>query len=278
MLALAGCVSVPTDLSVSDRITAVEPGKPARVDGDGWTLLFIPVKEIRLAVAEREGREWIVPVAAIDDPPALVIGANPWRRGNGFRREAVGVVRWEGTFLREPDRRYWALAWSGPAGFISTGSTSSPAASGGSAPAVSVVPQSDAAALDTLPHAVGGFYPLLIDGEIAAPRFPGRALRAARVAVGWDASGERLVILAAGGDRPLGPAGLTTVEAAHLLRGAGCSWAINLDGGRSAYVRIYRSLGDRRDRREGAVETLPRVGLPRVVGPVGIALWYNGAQ
>ena len=102
------------------------------------------------------------------------------------------------------------------------------------------------------------------DGINVAERYPGGQFRAARVAVG----GNRLetVVVATEGSR-IGPgpgrAGLTTNELADVMTESGVTWALNLDGGRSALVELPGG------------DVLP-AGIPlRRPGPVILSIYYR---
>lgn len=78
----------------------------------------------------------------------------------------------------------------------------------------------------------GGFPVLFENGEYSIlPDDPANHKRAARTVAGWTAAGELLLVTA--DSRPGWSAGLSTVEAAQLLRSLGAVEAINLDGGGS---------------------------------------------
>lgn len=90
--------------------------------------------------------------------------------------------------------------------------------------------------------AVGGFYPLIAEGRAVARAFPGGSIRAPRLAIGGtdgtpgtEGDDPRLVIVTSG----IGAGGgLTTEELARVLLPYELDWALNLDGGRSAYLRV----------------------------------------
>ena len=81
--------------------------------------------------------------------------------------------------------------------------------------------------------AVGGFPVLMENGEyVILPGDPSNSRRDARTIAGWTAAGELLLVTV--DQRPGWSAGVSTVEAAQLLRTLGAVEAINLDGGGSA--------------------------------------------
>jgi hypothetical protein len=105
--------------------------------------------------------------------------------------------------------------------------------------------------------AVGGQGVLLRDGAIpAAVDSTGAAsfarARHPRSAVGWDASGRRLLLVTVDGRQPGYSAGATLRELARIMRALGASDALNLDGGGSTTL----VLGRRASGREATVEVL----------------------
>jgi hypothetical protein len=172
-----------------------------------------------------------VNVVILDPPPpaaqvvgrvrgdgAVYLGTTPWRRTLTGRRP-VGVVVASGQVTSKPAAPYWAVA------LRDNGSWE-------------MVPQENldrfAPGDETgeIQVAVGGFYPLIREGRVASGEFPGTRIRAARVAIGGtEGDDPRLVIVAAEG-------GLTTGELARVLQRYDLDWALNLDGGRSAYLRF----------------------------------------
>lgn len=204
-----------------------------------------------------------------DEVPIVTLGVTPWGWSRGTLRETrhpmpVGVVRVDDDQRAPPVPPYWALIlyedglWR-------------------IAPQESLPPPGTA---DDIRVALGAFYPLVIDGRPVAAEFPGSTLRAARVAIGWrpgpgehrSGAGELVVVAAEGSRIGGGPgrAGLTTPELAAVLQRYGVRWALNLDGGRSAYLAITPG-GD-----EVAPVVLPaRVPLRRP-GPVRLDLRCAG--
>lgn len=122
--------------------------------------------------------------------------------------------------------------------------------------------------LDTLGIAIAPFHPmdavgghgvLLRDGRIpAAVDSTGAAsfarARHPRSAVGWDASGRRLLLVTVDGRQPGYSAGMTLRELARTMHALGATEALNLDGGGSTTLVIARTDGQRR----ATVEVLNR--------------------
>jgi hypothetical protein len=171
----------------------------------------------------------------------VTVGVTPWQWGRPQRDAArdqsmtrarrqipVGVVSY-GDDLRAPvAARYWAL-------------TLAPDGTWQAVPQTALA----AGAHRAYRMSVGAFFPLVADGAAVADRFPGGSIRAARVAVGYSAALEELVVITASGSglgRRPGRRGLTTAEFAAVLTDElaryRITWALNVDGGRSAYVAL----------------------------------------
>ena len=108
-------------------------------------------------------------------------------------------------------------------------------------------------------QAVGGHGILLRAGTIpAAVDSTGGAgfarARHPRTAVGWDASGQRLLLVTVDGRQPGYSAGATLRELARIMRALGATEAMNLDGGGSTTMVLGRTDASRTT----TVETLNR--------------------
>lgn len=192
-------------------------------------------------------------------PDALIaIGVTPWERV-GLRRRPVGIVQGGALPPSPAVARYWALLSEAPttvrmvsqrefeAGL--DGGTSGdadgatpPGAAPGRADGAAGADPSDARSASSATLAAGAFFPL-VDGTIAvADRFPGTAIVAARVAVGRV--GDRWAVVAVEGSLPW-RRGVTTPELAEALAARGYEWALNVDGGASAWVRFSSGVGPR---------------------------------
>lgn len=100
-------------------------------------------------------------------------------------------------------------------------------------------------------EAVGGHGVLLRGGRIpAAVDSTGSAgfarARHPRSAVGWDATGRRLLLVTVDGRQPGYSAGMTLRELARTMHALGASDALNLDGGGSTTLVLGRSDRERR--------------------------------
>lgn len=188
--------------------------------------------------------------------PGLSVGTTPWQRSL-TGRQPVGVVIQSGRVLSAPVPPYWAVVLSSqgtwqmvaqrelqpsfhqrePLQRAEAGERSNLARAVGG-----VVPEEIALG-------VGGFYPLIAGGRVVADEFPGASIRAPRVAIGGRAGDDpRLVIVATGTGTSTGCGvaadgeearhGLTTAELARVLQRYELEWALNLDGGRSAYLHF----------------------------------------
>jgi hypothetical protein len=218
------------------------------------------------AVTLRVGVEAVTLHVGGEAPPAtggISIGVTPWRYGQwrpvrGRDRVPVGVVQIGHRRFSAPVEPYWALVLT----------------DGGE---WDMVPQRSLVGVPTTERppllALGAFYPLIAAGVPVADDYPGRTIRAARVAVG-GASGTVsdaalpdgrgfLVVIAATGSRPGGApgrGGLTTGELAAIMRRYDLQWALNLDGGRSASLSA------------ASPEDLPWRSPPIRPGPVRLEL------
>ncbi len=85
--------------------------------------------------------------------------------------------------------------------------------------------------------AAGGFWQILKDKKII--QF--KELRDSRTAVGLDASGQTLYVIAVEGENPAKSAGLTYMECADFLRALGCENAMEFDGGSSTQLCVNGS-------------------------------------
>lgn len=233
-------------VTVSTVRLSRDPGEVAVQLDDRRTMIEQPY-------AVRVCDDALEPVATAPEPehaalPEVVVGVTPWAHGdrsNGVsRRVPVGIVELHGERLSAPAPPYWALTLDACGRW-------------------GMLPQAE---IDPGRHrlALGAFYPLVRDGMVAAGEFPGREIRAARVAIAGLPSGE-LLLIASTGSRP-GPgasrAGLTTGELAELLvQRYRVDWALNLDGGRSAFLQITAS---------GETVTLPARIVRRRPGPVSL--------
>lgn len=259
MVLLSGCVSQPLSVDpfgelpdwTLEQFQAAATVTTVRLPRTAGGLV-VQLGDRHIAVAQPA----LVGVCAEGQPdlaqPAeqfVRIGVTPWaypeqRGGGGDGRVPVGLVEIQGERLQAPVPPYWAL-------------TLDACGRWGMAPQAAVSP-------GRLLLALGGFYPLVRDGAVAAHDFPGRGIRAARVAIGGLASGE-LLLVAASGSRPgsgAARAGLTTAElAALLVERYEVDWALNLDGGRSALLQITTPSG---------VATLPERVFRRRPGPVSL--------
>jgi hypothetical protein len=189
---------------------------------------------------------------------AMSVGATPWRwdqgpasyTPNNHGKVPVGVVVIDGEVISPATGEYWALSFfdndPGTLKIMPQRSARTRDSPGG---------DSKEASLDSLSIA-GGFYPLVLEGSPVAETYPGSSIRAARVVVAADQHGD-VAIIAVEGNR-LGKPGVTTVELSLWLTRQGYTWALNLDGGRSAYVSM-----------PGGVELPPRVPFRRR-GPIQV--------
>ena len=172
---------------------------------------------------QRELRQVCVPNAAFDvlvhqadriqvAPAGVVVAPTPYRRAARGARQPVGLVIRNRVVLEPAVDRYWAVG-------------------GRSATDLIVFRQSDTP--PGLTWAVGGFFPVVLNGRGVVARFPRRQEHAARVAIGVR---DRVACVAAVAGRPLGR-GMTLAQFERALVAAGYEWALNVDGGRAAYVR-----------------------------------------
>jgi exopolysaccharide biosynthesis protein len=136
--------------------------------------------------------------------------AGPFSR----KRHTVGLLVQGGRLLSPPVARYAALVFCGDGRFAVLQS------------------QTDAMPTDAI-HAIGGFFPILRDGDVVAPP---SARRDARLAAGVSSDGGTLYLLIGEGSDWGGGRGFTHRDCAMLLRDAGAMDALALDGGSSVCV------------------------------------------
>ncbi|MFW5694437.1 MAG: phosphodiester glycosidase family protein [Alkalispirochaeta sp.] len=225
---LASCSTVPEALPapevrdspwITQRFTTTDPAVPATVT------VFDPPPE--------PARTHIVRDVSAGDG-AFYLGTTPWRRSL-TGRQPVGVVMSSGTVQAVPVPSYWAVVLRNDGGWEIVPQRAIVTNSGDVQDGEIVLQPGRAPSVtpNDVHLAVGGFYPLVVEGRAVARQFPGGDIRAPRVAIGG--TDRRLVVVTAG----VGAGGgLTTEELAQELLRFDLDWALNLDGGRSAYLRL----------------------------------------
>lgn len=190
-----------------------------------------------LAAQHSELQQFCIPDASFDvrlhqrgpirvPEGAVVVATTPYRAVERGARQPLGLVIRNRVVSEAAVVRYWAVG-------------------GRAVDRLTVFWQGSVPA--GLTWAVGGFFPLVLDGRGVVARFPRASEQAARVAIGVR---DGVTCVAAVPGRPVGP-GVTLVQFERALVAAGYEWALNLDGGRAAYVqtdtgRIRLGLGRRR--------------------------------
>jgi hypothetical protein len=226
LLSLLSCRSIPT----APPENAVTP----------WHLVTV-TKEALVAVRVYPGPDdldrtgvfpgkRVAPFAATAGVD-LAFNASPFDTPGGYlsrKRRTVGLLVTGGRLLSPPVARYAALVFreDGRFAVLQSQEDAMPTAAPGTVP--------DAAPVGIL-HAIGGFFPILRDGEVVAPLSGGRD---ARLAAGVSSDGGTLYLLIGAGSDWGGGRGLTHRDCAELLRRAGAVDALALDGGSSVCVVI----------------------------------------
>ena len=223
-------VEVPLE-RVTARTVAADPRDP---DGPGvFQTRLWPVQRI----AKREGAWLAVNGDFFSAPPVSVLGRQErWVHGN--RARVVGWGLTDGELWGEPlpqDGERVTLWLSGDRATIGT-----------DRPAWAE-------------QAVSGSTRLLTAGRTVAPDSP---TRHPRTTAGLSGDGRTLYLLIADGRRPGHSVGLTLAEAATLLKHAGATDALNLDGGGSTTLVAARRLLNRPS--DGGTFT-PPLSIPRPV-------------
>lgn len=177
----------------------------------------------------------------------ITVGATPWARRGLGNRVPVGVVERDGERISPPQPPYWAVVFDDASvraprlteqNALRRNETRKVAPEPGAVEPGAVEATTAEPTDEARSHrvVVGGFYPLVLEGNAVADRFPGRGIRSARVVIARR-NDDRVVIITVSGTRP-GRRGVTTVELADYIASLGYRWALNLDGGRSAYVAL----------------------------------------
>jgi hypothetical protein len=186
---------------------------------------------------------------------AAGINANPFSPvsgAEGEERTIAGITVSEGLVVSLPHPAYDALV------FYTDGKAA-------------IVNQAQLGDLKSIRNAVGGFFIVLLDGEIPEAVSRRGAARHPRSAAGVSADGGTLYLLVIDGRRP-GSRGATETETGLILRRLGAADGINLDGGGSTALAIRYPGGKVR-----AVNTPIHGGIPRrergVAVCLGIGLW-----
>jgi len=291
LLIFTGCVSPPTDFDARAGVDSQDPQDPSEPFDTARTPVVSVTPDLIRGGLHRYRLHTItidpastvrVAPEAIRPAASLILSPTPWRweppsgkAGTVRRRIPAGHVEIDDREVSPPVAPYWGIAF--PTGTIGTielyrqgerspggdenrasGETAVDSRAPGGTPVDSRV--------STV--RVGGFFPLVRSGRVVADAFPGGSLRAARVAIairrndaGVAGSGNdtTVAVITVEGDRLFRP-GVTTIELAAYLREQGFDTAINLDGGRSAFVQLP----------DGSV--LPRRIPFRRIGPVGLVV------
>ena len=141
----------------------------------------------------------------------------------GEPRTNAGIVITGGVMVSPPHARFDALV------FYADGSAA-------------IISQSAIQSAEHISNAVGGFYRILENGELAPRALDSNARRHPRSAAGISPDGRYLYLLVIDGRR-LGSVGGTEAETALLLRSLGASEGINFDGGGSTALALRYAGG-----------------------------------
>jgi hypothetical protein len=163
---------------------------------------------------------------AAENGAQIALNASPFTAPNGLLnkpRKNVGIYIYEGKILSPPIAKYAALIFLRDNRPLILASQSEP------------LP-------DDTRFAFGGFFQILKDGEIipfAVTSYD------SRTAIGISEDKSTLFILAVEGENRLKSKGMSYEECALLLRAAGASDAIQMDGGSSTGLSLFgkRALG-----------------------------------
>jgi hypothetical protein len=163
---------------------------------------------------------------AAESGAQIVLNASPFTAPNGLlnkKRKTVGIYVYEGEILSPPVEKYAALV------FLQDNCPLILTSQGEPLPA-------------DVRFAFGGFFEILKDGEIT-PFFA--TSYDSRTAVGISEDKNTLFILAVEGENHLVSKGMSYEECALLLKSAGATDAIQLDGGSSTSLSLFgkRVLG-----------------------------------
>ncbi|MDR2922815.1 MAG: phosphodiester glycosidase family protein [Treponema sp.] len=182
--------------------------------------------DLRIAAApgasDKDGKTVSTRVSSFVRDKGLLAGINalpfdPVSAVEGEPRTNVGIVIADGFLFAPPHNSFDALV------FYTDGNAA-------------IVAQSDIKNFDNIENAVGGFYRILENGELA-PRVINSGDRHPRSAAGISPDGKFLYLLVIDG-RQINSIGATEAETALLLRALGATEGINFDGGGSSALAL----------------------------------------
>jgi exopolysaccharide biosynthesis protein len=228
------CATVPNAGEVSPRWSPVsEPGLDYYAGRSArprvkFHALRIDLADPDLRIVVTPGREGgggktlSIKVSSFVRDNGLVAGVNalpfdPVSGKEGEPRTNVGLVISDGVVFSPPHKSFDALV------FYKDGSAA-------------IAAQSEIKNFDGIENAVGGFYRILEQGELA-PRVLNLKDRHPRSAAGISPDGKFLYLLVIDG-RQIDSIGCTEAETAILLRALGASEGINFDGGGSSAMAL----------------------------------------
>jgi hypothetical protein len=180
-------------------------------------------------------------VAAVNATPFY---PESWRRGEP--RWLSGILVAKGVLQSAAAAHFWALVV-------------------GADGLASVRRQGTLGDLASLRYAVGGFFPLLLDGNVVARKSARQPMTAAGILRG----GKGLVFIVVDGRRP-GSAGMNEEEAARLLLALGARDGLSFDGGGSSAMALRGSDG-----RTRMVNLPTRLGVPPLERVVGTCVGFR---
>ena len=208
-------------------------GKVSRPHIEFYALrVDLSASNLRIAVSPGGGYKggfFSVMVSSFVRDNDLLAGINalpfdPVTRWEGEPTTNIGLVISEGVMLSHPHKNFDALV------FYKDGHAE-------------ITAQSEIKNFDNIENAVGGFYRILKNGELA-PRLLGlndsadaKQQRHPRSAAGISADGKFLYLIVIDG-RQIRSVGCTEAETALLLKALGASEGINFDGGGSSAMAI----------------------------------------
>jgi hypothetical protein len=169
----------------------------------------------------------------------------------GEYRTNIGIVVSDGVLLSPPHKVFDALVFYDD-----------------DCPAI--IPQSQIVSAVNISHAVGGFYRILIDGELSE-HAQNDIVRHPRSAAGISADGKYLYLVVIDGRRP-DSVGSTEAETAVILKQLGAWNGINFDGGGSSSLVLRFPDGEVRPVNTPIHDNIPELERA-VAGCLGVGIY-----
>ena len=151
----------------------------------------------------------------------VAINASPFD-GRFRNKKIIGIHSVRGTQLASPNNRYAAIAFSNAPD------------TNGNGYIAHIIKNQSADLAENFDFIFGGFFAVLIDGEI----LPYNEIYNSRTGAGISQDGKTLYLLVVEGEQPSQSAGLTYPQCGKIFAAMGCANALEFDGGGSSQLCI----------------------------------------